>query len=420
MKTNFPLSTLILWNILAVSCSNISEKSSSINPLDDTFLQQAKEIVIKDFSFDYKQFFQSDYYKEGAFNYSDLYSQIDYISLESVDEYEIGSFDKIIITENGDFIILDWHQGIIIRYDSQGKFLNTIGQRGHSKKEYVSLSDIQYNETLKQVFVIDRSRTCLKVYSIDGRFVKDIDLGYYFDTFGIVDDNHFVVFRNYAENPQGDETAYNYKMYDMDGNLVQQWCPYHSNRNGYMTTYNNVFLFQNGKLYCKEQYSSSVFTFENNMIKPLYNLNFGTKQIPQQLVLTANEEKMEDWLRNHPSLQCNVFFESKDKIVLQLIYNCQVLITYIQDKKETDNVTVKLTGYNDMKGLLDKNTFNFFQNNKMYYIFDSYEVKNRLDDIKSQTEWIEKTRGKIKASDIELLTQLSKTNNTIIQICTLK
>lgn len=390
------------------------------DPLDETLLHAAKEITIHDWTFDFDKFLTGQYYEEATFHFSDIFSNVEYIALEDAGENIIGNFDKTIVTEEGDFIFYDSYSCKIARFSSTGKFLNTFGQRGHAKNEYVQINDFQYDEKNRLVFISSTGNGGFKVYSIDGEYIKDIKIPCYYQGFGLINGQYIVVFLNHMANLNGDEVDYNYKVFDYEGNLVEQFQPFKADRKDYSPIASYMFDNQNGKLYCHEPYSSLIFTFDGSEIRPLYYLNFGRKSIPHELLYSKSEEQVKDWLRENSSLDCQLFFESETKYIMRLEENSGFYVTYIQDKNNPDNYMAKLRGYNDIFGLANKNYFIYAKGNKIYYEFSPSNLESLLKLTQTNREWLETTRGKITDADIAFLEEMSKKQNSIIQVCTLK
>lgn len=82
----------------------------------------------------------------------------------------VAEIDKI-REYNGDYYVLDRLQKVLIRYSSEGKPLNTIGQKGRGPEEYLSISDYSIN-MLGQVVILDGQLDEIIVYGNDGSFVS--------------------------------------------------------------------------------------------------------------------------------------------------------------------------------------------------------------------------------------------------------
>ena len=95
-------------------------------------------------------------------------------------------------------------------------------------------------------------------------------------------------------------------------------------------------------------------------------------------------------------------------------------ITYIQNKKDPNHPVIKLRGTNDMNGLAETNVFVHAQNDKMYFLLEPFDLQHQVELLEIDPEYMKKAHGDIKDADVALLKDLSKNNNYVIQICTLK
>lgn len=402
-----------LLNTLLPSCST-QDECSVFDPYDENLLQQAQRIEIGKIDFDWDEYNNSDYYEKGTYKFSELFSKVEYVKLDTIEEAYIGVITKIIVTESNEIIIFDENNSSILRFASNGKFLNRIGSRGHSKQEYIEPGYVQYDERSKHIFVSDGHSQCLKEYSLDGKHIRDIKVGYYFHEFGIIDENYFVVFSDLGYPKPGD-TAYYIKIHDFNGNLIKEYAPYNSERNEFHTlsakTYQNIC----GKLYCNTRWTSLIYTFEGITPKPLYNIDFGNQQIDQSFVKSAKHPlEIGNWIREHDAIHCSQFFDNPRHIIIRLVNKNGDIITYIQSKSNPNKKIIKLNSDNDMSGILCTNNFNLAQNDKLYFTYEPDNIKYHINSV------VSKPNKNIKESDIDVLKDLSKNNNLVIQICTLK
>ena len=412
--------SLVVMSLIAASCQNKTDNMEVFHPYDEAILQQAQEIKINHVDFDFEEYRNSEYYEKGVFKFSDVFSKVEYVKLESSEDAYLGTIQKMFVTEDDEFIFFDQNNRAILRFAANGKFLNRIGVCGHAQNEYIHPYYVQYDQKSRLVYVADREQKCIKVYSKDGKYVRTINIGYFVGDFGIIDDNNIAVFSGFWGFHKPGETAYPIKIHDYDGNLIAQYAPYTFENKDYSITNNNAHVNVNGKLICNEQWSSLVYTFEGAKPKPLYNLNFGDKQIPQNMIKNATTPKtIYDWQRENDCIRCDLFFDNPHYIIMQLIEDGS-FITYIQNKKDPNHPVIKLRGTNDMNGLAETNVFVHAQNDKMYFLLEPFDLQHQAELLEINPEYMKKAHGDIKDADIALLKDLSKNNNYVIQICTLK
>ena len=86
-------------------------------------------------------------------NLSDIYSEIEYIPLESTEASQVGRIESLESTKNGEFLVFDKRNGKVVLFDENGKYMNNIGCRGHGPAEYLSPEIVRYNAFTNQVIL---------------------------------------------------------------------------------------------------------------------------------------------------------------------------------------------------------------------------------------------------------------------------
>lgn len=89
--------------------------------------------------------------------------------------YSFGrAIGDLAVDKEGNLFVLDFDR--ILKYDSQGKFMVTIGKKGEGPGEFQQPDKISINE-LGDVYISDRGRI-LHVFKTDGKYVKKIMLSF--------------------------------------------------------------------------------------------------------------------------------------------------------------------------------------------------------------------------------------------------
>jgi len=376
-------------------------------------------IEVSEWDFNLTDFFNNE---NALLRFSDFFSKIEYVKLESAEGYSIGNISKIEITEKGDYIIFDRDNGTIVRFNSAGHFLNPIGMRGKSSAEYLHPQDVVYDRYRCEVVVCDRSKgSSLKFYDINGNFLRKLQFDTYFSTFNLIGKDYIVIFMNYGGGRLAEgETAYNYRVFDRSGELVKEYEPYQSDRNFFHTVESHTFSNQNGRLICNERYHPLIFTLDENVATPLWYIDFGKKKVPTDILLHCKTSRdWHNWEKENDVVFCKQFYETKNYFLMQLIEHHGEIVFYLQDKR-TKQEFAKRYGFNDINGIVSKNAFDHFYEEKIYYVYDPSEIQWFIDAISNKRDEMEKRCGKIEQKDIDFLTDLVNHTNPILQICTLK
>lgn len=108
---------------------------------------------------------------------SEIYSDFRYIELETTDESMIRSVRDIVAFKGNIFIETS---GKVLRFDSSGRFLNTIGAVGRGPGEF-SASNIYLNilRDQNQIAVADHGMRRINIYEFDGRHITSFNVDCY-------------------------------------------------------------------------------------------------------------------------------------------------------------------------------------------------------------------------------------------------
>lgn len=102
-----------------LSCSKDEKKKSNITTISISFSE-----------------------KENILPLSSFVDTLLYIPLESNDQSLIGEIDKILSIDSGYIIIDKEITSKIFYFDKKGKFISSIGEKGHANNEYISIEDV--------------------------------------------------------------------------------------------------------------------------------------------------------------------------------------------------------------------------------------------------------------------------------------
>jgi hypothetical protein len=105
---------------------------------------------------------------------SDLFESIDVVQLETNEDCLIQAINKIIFHTNR-YYILDEKQQKLLCFDSVGKFLFKIDQKGQGPEEYVHISDFNI-DPYEQTLLLLEPWGNLFTFDLEGRFISKIKL----------------------------------------------------------------------------------------------------------------------------------------------------------------------------------------------------------------------------------------------------
>lgn len=110
-------------------------------------------------------------------NFNELVEDVEYLPLETQKDNVVGEIRKIFKSEEN-IIITDREQNIFI-YSASGKYINHFNKNGKGPEEYISVSDLLFDETKQQISILTGSRPRKLIhYDLFGNYIdsKSYDL----------------------------------------------------------------------------------------------------------------------------------------------------------------------------------------------------------------------------------------------------
>ena len=100
----------------------------------------------------------------------EIASHIDYVQLETISESLIGHIDKI-QTRDDKIYILDERNGLMLVFDTSGKFIRRLGTKGRGPGEYLNMSDFALCDSV--ILVLDVRQFKMIMYDLRGKLVAE-------------------------------------------------------------------------------------------------------------------------------------------------------------------------------------------------------------------------------------------------------
>lgn len=323
---------------------------------------------------------------------SQLIKRIDLKILETTDESLLGDILKL--ETDGDYFILNSTNKLVYVFDSLGNFKNQIGKKGPGPHDLQHPECFAVDQNRKEILLSNNFQTIQK-YNYEGKFLSKQEIDINFKDFSISDKGttYFHTSKFYNYDSKGNPICSNLWILEKNGNY-KTFFPY------------DPEVYPNGELYFDTNlqfnkttegitynyiFCDTIFLIQNNTIKPLYSINFGTKATTKKLNTIPGQEALEYFVKNPDRayyiqntietksfLRFNyvmgtqlydVFYDKKNEKAIEGILVNDIFETHLEIKNHSNN---KLIGYIQ--------PFDFKINKEHYHLFDK-ELLNKLQHL---------------------------------------
>jgi hypothetical protein len=213
---------------------------------------------------------------------SDLgFIDIEYIPLETCEENSIGHFDIRAVThrfiaDNNFFIIKQFND--ILLFQTDGSFVSRIGTVGRGPEEYEVAHDIDVDKT-GYLYLVSGFQEKFNLYSEDGKFIRSFKFPFKGPVQFRLSEEKIIC---YIENLQGNSEN-SFIVIDTLGLVLKAFpnnYPFKPYK-GIPTVFGreNLFYKFNNRLFIKEVYSDTIYSFDKMLFKPHIVLATGDRLI---------------------------------------------------------------------------------------------------------------------------------------------
>lgn len=349
-------STFIFWVLIVLSsCSQNIKNEEDVVTLDLKELTESKKFTL-----------------------TDVFSDISVIPLENV---KANMFNVIKMQKVGNYffcISLNNTESKLLLFGEDGSFIRQIGERGHSKSEYLTIIDFAVDLEKKEVLILELNDK-VKVYGFDGMFHYEItpEASFVSKIFSCPE-GYYLLTEHYHPLSEDEYLIY---CYDKDFNLKKKLLPFHEESRNmvYMSMINNVFYDStNGKLMYFDEPLCQVYSISKE------SDDYSIKTYKFDL---KNNYSYEEYIEGTPQ------FANKGKDMIRSLHFCEngMWVQYITDREESHLI------YDFEKGQMVKmRTYGYFPGgSKCYSDGYYYSVVNRPRKIESYSNPLLNANGDI-------------------------
>ena len=211
---------------------------------------------------------------------------IKYVPLETTEKSIINKINEIKVG-SGFFIIKYFND--ILKFDSNGFFVNKIGIEGRGPGEFIIAHDVEIDTLKHRIYLVDGWVKKFNVYTEDGVFIRTFQSPFNTINFEIFYNQILCYSTNYIAN-----TENSYNLIDTNGILLKAYpnkYPWqYKVRLGTAGFEENLFYKSQNRVYKKEIYCDTVFMFEKESFLPYIVINHGDKLLTTQARSEFNPE----------------------------------------------------------------------------------------------------------------------------------
>ncbi|MDA3930398.1 MAG: 6-bladed beta-propeller [Prolixibacteraceae bacterium] len=263
----------------------------------------------------------------------DIIDSIWYVPLETNKSSLIQYIDNVIPFEDNLFI-LDEYSKVILKFDSNGKFITQIGENGKGPKEYISPTSFKIINN--QILVWDDRMSKVQYYDTDGNFVREQKLGFRmtnFTAFG--KDQYICEIANRSNFHLGYINNYKLLICQSDWQVIGTGDNYNADiESGFCFSRASITTNGNQLIY-NPSFDYFIYNIDQTGFHKKYFIDVGNRQLP----LGYNENiTNSDFSKKYMSLERNYMvlfqsvFETENHLVGFLDYKRQMIPFYFAKK----------------------------------------------------------------------------------------
>lgn len=373
----------LLASLVALCCWGCGEKKASYET------QNLKQIVCE---WDSKE------------HLVDYFDQVIIVPLDTI-EQALFSDNATVYAHAEDYFVVDHlSSGKVYRFDSVGRYKNSIGQIGSGPKEYLVLSDFSINDQ-NEIEIYSRLNNAKMYYKLDGAFLRKTSIADPFTKAISVQGNDYI-YAGY-NNVVGKGRI---SKCDTAGNPL--WYLLSSEPKVLMMDeVTPVFSRHADRLFVRETFNDTIYSIKDNSIEALYRFDFGKYTIPYEFWTQDNTDKSTMILLNSDFATIRRFCQNEAyslaEIQLQKDMGAELRFGYgLQNIKQGKWRWFFFDQSTDAKVLFSESARTLTDRNEVVFLLET----QKLLDVQDSSLF----------SNPEALAGISERSHSVLLICSLK
>lgn len=176
------------------------------------------------------------------------------------------------IFRNDTVYILDKGFSSIKAYNSTGKYLFNVGGPGLTGGEYLRVEDMVYNPVRNTLWVLCNNPRKIVEYSLDGHYLRKINIKFFASAVGIVSSGTFYYYANQNNSEQAKKK--NLLLTDSNNTVVGREFDFLKDQN-FMLDFTGGIFETNGKLFFNPPYTGAYYLLGPDKVEKSYTVDLG-------------------------------------------------------------------------------------------------------------------------------------------------
>lgn len=358
-------------------------------------------------------------------NLSEIASKIEYIKFEDDSISLISTLQQpnynIRFSDDNIFV----NSGGILRFNSKGKFLNTIGSIGKGPQEYVNADTFTpiYSGTDTIIAVYSAAQQKLLKYKLNGEFIDDFSINFW--PMHVINFGENLVFVNLIGNRQPSGYKALSIISSNSGSIKKRLIYKEKERNIDLESFamNAIYHLQDTLSYWEHAYDTIWRITRDFKTIPKYKLNIGNNTLPpeshvKEIVYDFNKYKKYDKLNRMHETKDYIFFSVMHKNRLhKIVYNKKTKQSSTVEFKRPFKKGIHFSFYNDIDGGVPFWPNGIISDKKVFMITYGYEIK---DYISKKGENFDALDSKSRQKLLDLVSESKIVDNPMLMVVTLK
>ena len=397
---------LIISFLICLSCSNSKNENENSNKI------LSKKVLEVNFS------------KAKVYSYSNLFTSVKYLPLETVSGHLVGDISKIISTNDRYFIKSGSKISV---FDESGKFQFDIDEKGEAPGHYRGITDFLVDTTSQQIEILDNRSFKVYVYDWEGKYVKDWKHNILAASFAKIDANTYTF---YCGNWINKDYPYQLLIYSKDKQkIIDSFLPIDERKAKYVNYLDtNNFNQYGADMLVTGSGDDTIYELQSNQLIPRYYLDFEQNKIPDSFYDKEYENVSyfdKAFVKNDYAGLFNVSFDENSVGLSVLVTKGDDKYLLIHSNKTGQDRLISafeddIFFNNYRKSVLKVQPF-FHSSNAIIAVIESTNLVDQVDSlhkVMSSQQW--KAFSLAHTETVKTVKNLTAASNPVLQIFRLK